>query len=347
MSRLHAARRLLIAAAVVIAPLTTAALAWGPTGHSEVGGIADELLKQHPHAAARVHEILGDITLQQAGPWGDCIRAVSGPDGGFHYTHSPIYGAPCVSFETPERTAQMEDYVRRNWSNCSYHGNDGCHTQYHFLDVAIQRPGYRDGLVGTRDYDIVHAIKAAIIVLRGGQSPAPFSFTQRDALMMLVHFVGDIHQPLHVGSIYLDENGNVVDPDSSAAERARAETTTITNGGNSLVWQEGSRTMNLHSIWDGVTPGDYSVAGARQVRATRGPAAGWAAQWATDSLVQSRAVLAGLSYAPRQGRRWPIAFADRAGYDAARQAMQRRQIDKAGARLAQLLVAIWPDRRAR
>src|SRR6185295_2938525 len=93
----------------------------------------------------------------------------------------------------------------------------GCHTLYHFLDLAIQRDAYRDGLVGTTSYDIVHAINAAVTVLRQPAcsgphppttpipaAPGRFSLTCRQALMLLVHMVGDLHQPLHVGALYLD-----------------------------------------------------------------------------------------------------------------------------------------------
>lgn len=338
-------KRFVVAAALALACAASAAFGWGATGHSEVGKIADELLKDHPKAAAQVRAILGPISLEQAGPWADCLRSVSGPGGAapFAYAHSDQYGAPCVAFEGPELKGQMEDYVRRNWSNCASRAPGGCHTQYHFLDVALQRQRYEDGLVGTNDYDIVKAIDAAIVVLRGGPSPAPFDFTRRDALMMLVHLVGDLHQPLHVGSVFLDEQGRVVDPDSSDAERHRAERATLTNGGNSLVWTEGTRQMNLHSAWDGVAPGDYSLDYARSFPATTGPLETWAGSWATDTLIQARGVLSGLSFAAKSGNRWPMSFANRPRYDADRAALQRLQIEKAGARLAQVLVAIWPD----
>lgn len=335
-------KRLCILAAAALACATSSAFAWGPTGHSEVGAIADELLKDHPKAAAEVRAILGDVTLAQAGPWADCLRSVSGPPG-FAYTHSDIYGAPCVIFEGAQLKAQMEDYVRRNWSNCSSHAPGGCHTQYHFLDVALQRQRYEDGVVGTNEHDIVKAINAAITVLRGGQSPAPFDFTRRDALMMLTHLIGDLHQPLHVGSVFLDEQGRVVDPDSSDAERARAERATLTNGGNSLVWTESGRQMNLHSAWDGVARDDYSLAYARTVPATTGPIESWTASWATDTLIQARGALSGLGFGAKQGNRWPLTFQNRTRYDTDRAAVQRLQIEKAGARLAQVLVAIWPD----
>lgn len=343
MARMKGLRRLLVSAAAAVTMGASASYAWGPTGHSEVGAIADRLLPQHPRAAAQVRAILGDMPLAQVGPWADCIRSVSGPEGGFRYTHSQQYGAPCGGFETPELTAQMEDYVRRNWSNCSYRGTDGCHTQYHFLDVALQRPQYRDGLVGTHNYDIVHAINAAITVLRGRPSPAPFSFTRRDALILLVHFIGDIHQPLHVGSIYLDENGNPVDPDSSPAERARATTVTITNGGNSLVWPGAQYESKLHSAWDGVTPSDYSLDYARTVPPTTGPLNTWAGSWATDTLIQARGAFSGLTYSRQQNHQWTVSFTNQNRYNADRATVQRMQIEKAGARLAQVLVAIWPD----
>ena len=34
----------------------------------------------------------------------------------------------------------------------------------------------------------------------------------REALRLLAHYVGDIHQPLHVAAVYLDREGRVVDP---------------------------------------------------------------------------------------------------------------------------------------
>jgi hypothetical protein len=343
MTRTGRIGRLAIAAVALFSGLETPAYAWGPTGHREVGSLADRLLRRHPNAAAQVRAILGPVTLADSGPWGDCIRSVSGPDGGFHYTHSLTYGAPCVVFETPELQGQMEDYVRHNWSNCAYRGNDGCHTQYHFVDLALQRSAYAPGLVGTYDYDVVHGIDAAVAVLRGQPSPAPFDFTKRSALMMLVHFLGDIHQPLHVGSIYLDQDGHQVDPDSSPFERERAETVTSTFGGNSLTWFVGKDSKNLHSTWDDVDIGDYSLADARKVPATPGAPDGWATTWATESLDQSRGVFKGLGFGARAGRYWPVTFTSASAYQAARKKTQRRQIEKAGARLTQLLLVIWPD----
>jgi S1/P1 Nuclease len=332
-------------AAVTLAAVmaSTPAFAWGPDGHREVGSLADRMLKDHPNALAQVKSILGPITLADAGPWGDCVRSVSGPDDGFKYTHSDEFGAPCVVFEKLGRSGEMEDYVRRNWSSCTYKGDDGCHTQYHFTDLALERSEYRMGLVGTYDYDIVHAINAAVATLRDQPTTAPFNFTKRDALMMLVHFLGDIHQPLHVGSLYLDKDGNPVDPDASQFERDRAEKVTSTFGGNSLTWMGNGHLMKLHSVWDGVKVGDYALADARKEPVTRGDPTGWATSWATESLSEAQTAFVGLTFGARGKKGWPVRFTNASKYQADRDAVQRQRIEKGGARLTQVLLDIWPD----
>jgi len=346
--------------------VTTGVLAWGPYGHTEVGAIADALLKaDHPRAAAQVRAILGDVTLAQAGPWGDCVRSVSDPADGFHYKPEEQYRPPCLVFEGGARQTSMENYVRNNWGTwpgCEKE-RDGCHSQFHFVNMALQRSNYRFGDVGTRDFDIVQTMNAAIAVLRtpdcSGPNPpattevhAPgnFHFTCSQALMMLVHLIGDLHQPLHVGSIYLDERGGRVDPDSSAAERDRALRSRITFnlGGNSLTWPNPTpdkKPLNLHSMWDGapsIVRSD-AVAAARRVRPTDGDMDGWVAEWANDTRSQAVRAFNGLTFGPKQGNTWRVNFDNREDYDRAREAIQREQIAKGGARLAQLLAAIWPD----
>ena len=79
-----------------------------------------------------------------------------------------------------------------------------------------------------RSHDVVSAINAAIAVLQGSASPSPVSFTsKREALRVLAHYVGGIHQPLHVGAIYLDASGHEVDPDAGTYDPA-----TKTQGGS-------------------------------------------------------------------------------------------------------------------
>ena len=75
-------------------------------------------------------------------------------------------------------------------------GDESCHKAYHYTDEAIQRSKYALGSAGTRDFDVVAAITAAIHVLKGEPAPPPFNIKdKREALLMLAHYVGDIHQP--------------------------------------------------------------------------------------------------------------------------------------------------------
>ncbi|MFP6833603.1 MAG: S1/P1 nuclease, partial [Porticoccaceae bacterium] len=61
------------------------------------------------------------------------------------------------------------------------------------------------------------------------QKPDNSKQARREALMFFVHFVGDIHQPLHVGK-YDDAGGNRV----------------VVN------WYNSPRKHNLHRVWDGL-----------------------------------------------------------------------------------------------
>ena len=72
------------------------------------------------------------------------------------------------------------------------------------------------------DGDVLEAIERFSAVLRNGQARRP---AKQEALRFLVHFVGDVHQPLHVGR-RADRGGNAVE-----------------------VTLFGEKT-NLHSVWD-------------------------------------------------------------------------------------------------
>lgn len=162
--------------------------------------------------------------------------------------------------------------------------------------------------------------------------------TKRDALILLVHYMGDVHQPLHVGQVYLDGDGNLRDPDQGTGPTARS-----TFGGNQLTFFDGRKTK-LHGNWDGVVVGDYSIADARKVAPTEGPMDSWISQWVTDTLTVARGMpFAAMTFGEAQGGEWNVVFADRPTYRTERNKVQRVQIEKAGARLTQLLVAIWPD----
>lgn len=315
------------------------AFAWGPEGHQVVGSIADQLLNDH--AKQKVAEILG-FELRVASTWPDCARSVMRQsDGSFKYVVDPRYEPPCTSFSSPEERARLVDYVSRNWSNCTYEDKPtNCHKAFHFADVAIQHDDYERIFVGTSDHDVVSAIKAAIAVLQDKPVPGPFSIKdQKEALFLLAHFVGDIHQPLHVGAIYLDAAGQPVNPDEGSFDE-----NTETAGGNFI--SEGHN--NLHSDWDAIPKKFGSSASAAMVEEAQAvpktPSAlgDWAATWASDTVVAAHSAFDGLSFTGTGAHKWSVQFDDRKAYVRTENQLKEGQLAKAGARLAQLLNAIWP-----
>ena len=334
----HAALALICA----LSPL--AASPWGADGHHTVGAIADRLIAG-THAQAKVRELLGGLTLEQAAVWADCAKGVE-PSRNFAYTSAGKY-PECAIYETPEGEADMIDFVKRNDTNCPHAAGDAsCHTQYHYTDEAIQRRRYHLGDVGTRDFDVVAAISATIHVLKGEPAPAPFAIKdQREALLLLSHYVGDITQPLHVGAVYLDACGKVVDPQVQAFDPSMD-----TQGGNKIVTilvATNHRSETLHATWDDIPEALHSnhiddawLALARAEPRTRGDMDGWSAEWAGTTLTQARLAFKDLQFGPQQSGQWTVATTGR--YDDAMAPIKKRQLTVGGARLAHTLMALWP-----
>jgi hypothetical protein len=158
-------RKLAWAVALSLACIGEAA-AWDHHGHEFIGSLADQLLTGR--AKQEVDRNLG-LPLRIAAPWPDCVRSVvKHADGRFEYAPSQQrFREGCESFETAEAKGRMEDYARRNWDKCVYqNGRAGCEDTYHFADVAIQHDDYRPTYAGTSKHDIVHAINAAIAILK-------------------------------------------------------------------------------------------------------------------------------------------------------------------------------------
>jgi hypothetical protein len=329
------------------------ASAWGWQGHEYVGNLAYDLL--NPTARKRVNVLLGTygpakpISLGEAAVWPDCIRDISGPDVGPHtFKQTKSTSKVCIPFgKSASQRARMEDYADRNWTNCLYSGKKReCHKSFHFDDVNVEtHADYGPDYAGAEESDVVRAIKAAITVLQcpTGSTCAyegPFAIKdKREALFLLAHFIGDLHQPLHVGAIYL--TANAPGPDNGSP----------TFGGNLLLLSPGHKSNNLHHHWDDIE-GSLGIHAAQTV-VQSGCATPTAVQrlldrpaaWASESVVAAATAYDTLSYAKDTAlpAYWDITFADRPAYDAALKATQRKQLMLGGARLAEVLNSVWPD----
>jgi hypothetical protein len=338
---------LALAAGVAATTFATAfapqsAQAWGPSGHALIGKIADELLSG-TNAGTKVDQILESYTLEDAANWPDCVRSVHKEASGEFKFVPDQFTAPCTKFETDDEEKRMEDYASRNWDTFPFRPGHGDHEAYHYADIPIQDHKYDDSEIGAADHDVVHAINAAIAKLKGQNVPAPFSIKDdKEAILMLAHFVGDLHQPLHVGAIYLDAHGNLVDPTSEGEAESDS-----TAGGNSI--QVGA-SGKLHGEWDAIhsslkrasVPG--LVTAARQVQIDHSVSIEqWADAWASESVEDAGQAFDDVTFTEVGPHKWKAAFSDRATYLKNERALQKERVIQAGARLAAIFEDIWPE----
>lgn len=335
-----------LAATFAVAAIPTQhAWAWGSPGHQYTGSVAERMLK--PVAFERMKAALADtggynVNFAVAAVWADCVRDVQKLSSGqFKWIPSDQTPDACKNFNTAAGRARMEDYARRNWTNCD---NDGepCLSSYHYVNLAIQRTGYALGARGTSHHDVVHAVNAAIARLEGRPVPAPFNIKDdTEAFLLLAHFVGDIHQPLHVGSVYLRADGSLVDPDSGVSG------VLFTRGANYLTFGANN---NMHKDWDGIPSGWVVTEGvmisALKVPMSHEPIDSWSTEWAGESLSSAKGdafkgVTFSASYMDGERQKWAAVFSDRTAYTKAKGKTQRERLKLAGARLAQVLNTVW------
>lgn len=337
-------RLLLFAGAASFALVSTAPLrAWGWQGHEYVGAVAWKLL--NPKARNRVAALLGpSLTLPMAAVWADCAKNALGPP---EYKLNQHYlPAVCNQF-SPQERQRMWEYTRRNWSNCEYaHNASNCHKAFHFADVNVhEHEDYKEEYFGAQKYDVVHAINGLMAKLKCDDatpcdlSPFPGDIaSKREALILLAHFVGDVHQPLHVGAVYLDATTSQETGDSGLE----------TIGGNALLLTAGG-TDNLHHTWDTVAksvPTPQAIAQACLLAPLPNPTPQPPEQWASESVAAAKQAYSAMSFAadPQPGE-WDVQFADRPGYMKDVRRVQGQQLIRAGARLATLLNSVWPSTR--
>ena len=309
-----------LAATVAAVSVVTVTLgAFGGSGHRIVGTLAELHLK-NTRALKEVRRILRpNETLAEAAVWPDTIK-------------DPLYEDGDTSIFRLRHPG---------------------HDTYHYANLPFQADAYSLDVTGARPTDIVQMARESIRVLRTGKG----LFTPREALRLLAHFAGDIHQPMHVGNPFVSEAEPLqfVVPQGPGGWRS-------TLGGNALVYGPEDR-FNLHSYWDShgvnitMRQEDVTAFSARvfaQVAPApswknTGDADTWPAQWATEGLARAREIARGVPIRAQLGpddrklmpHRWRIELP--AGYDDRARVLLQQQLAVAGFRLAATLKAIWPD----
>jgi hypothetical protein len=329
------------AAAILAAP--SAAFAWDYPGHRVVGAIADIVLKRdHPRTYDRVSELLdqkfGDVVekrgLGEVAVFPDCAK------------NEREY---CGRDPSPEEI----QYVLRNI----------VHKSFHFTNSPLQQKTYFPGGAGTLESDIVQMIGHTVTQLRGGKPyiKRDVKLSNTEAVWLLAHLVGDIHQPLHVGQIYYDAKcEKPIDPNADRSVEAIS-----TFGGNAIKITP-ELAPSLHIFWDSVTVADAirrEGGGSEEEFAGRlaatPPKAGWQAsggpdtwadQWVAEVMPLANEAHDRLEIAKDRERKpgfpvpslsctWKTSLGP--DYRDWASGVAREQIHKAGYRLAALFKAIF------
>jgi hypothetical protein len=336
---------ILLGGILLFAPIASA-LGWGDDGHQTVGKIASLRIK--PRTAQKIAEILkpGE-TLANIATWADTVKDRVGktdPDA--------------------DTNAFLQD-VTHNEKN----------REWHYDDLPLNCRNYQTCNGFTPDNDIVHMLNVCIRTLQGHPDPN-HPLSERNALRLLVHFLGDIHQPLHIGCGFIDvdgPNGKILiarDPVVIKQKHLPSD-----NGANQLVI-DGEK-KKLHGYWDFDLVTSLMLTTDKQTSDTlglflketvrpksswnvRGPVSTWAAQFANDSLRQSRehtysdvniTAQRTITVTSRNGQ--PVMRDGKpvtdvvyditrpSNYEALNREVVREQLAKAGYRLAKLLDEIY------
>jgi hypothetical protein len=218
--------------------------AYAPLGHEIVGAIADERLA-NTATAAKIRSFLDGISLEKAAVIADEIKGwdkkgVDDPKS-FHYS----------AFRKIDK--QLRDFWRANQPTHDMNSAAPSHHWFHYSDVPlVPAQKYAEGTVGRSKWDIVHMIPYCVQVLQGRvPEQNERKITKPIAIILLAHYVADIHQPLHVGAEYFDTQGRSADPDKDKSSLAD-------EGGNTFTLEladepprrRGIHKTKFHGFWD-------------------------------------------------------------------------------------------------
>jgi hypothetical protein len=183
---------------------------------------------------------------------------------------------------------------------------------WHFIDIPIDKSRLdmeRDCAKGDCIVSVISRFRQTL------RDPATAPDQRREALMFIIHFVGDLHQPLH-----------------SSDNHDR--------GGNSVQVQFHGQATNLHSLWDSGILGrlpseDQLFPDLSQVsgKKHKGWSKGTITDWAEESHKVGQKVVYGKL--PKTTAGTPVAIDG--PYETAAGPAIREQLERAGARLAQVL----------
>jgi hypothetical protein len=300
---------------------------WGAEGHRAIATLAQELIS--PETQVKVQELLGesgDRDMASASTWADEVR------GNAH-------------LDRP-RPKDAEAFNRQFPGNASWH--------FINLPLGAGSSAEAEPFVQGKN-DVIHAIERCLAVLEARES-VPGELSRSQALRLLVHLVGDIHQPLHCGTGFY----RVSDTEPPVLVTNPEEAFALPNdrGGNDLFY---GPKEELHALWDiGLVARIADTFDFRSLEiflkqeylhhswpATPGDYHCWPETWALESVKVASSAYAGIRFNSIETMGEPtslwISITLPADYEEKNTAVATQQLIKAGVRLAQLLDRLqWP-----
>jgi hypothetical protein len=196
--------RTLIAAIIALSFPATAS-AWDAEGHQIIASIAASHLNRD--AAAELRRLAAEL-----------------PHSGLPYNAITI--------------ACWMDDIRTDKAAPDY----GLFKTWHYIDISIDPrdpiPSFEPGNDNEQHGDAVQALKRAVVVLKGGTDP--YIKDKATACAIVMHLVGDIHQPLHCASKFFMSHDKLLN------DRGGNDELVV----NAPVSPPGALPFNLHFFWD-------------------------------------------------------------------------------------------------
>lgn len=318
MSALHRMRSLVLGVAALTLGAAPA-LAWGAKGHQVIAMIAERrLAAANPAVLSRVRALLGS-DLHEVSSCPDVIRGYVRSQTSANPMQDSVLVSACGADIVPSSVVQRYP-ASADW---------------HFINLKVPLSGefaiQDDAAIAAACAEQQGCVSQKVVEFAAKIRSAGTPLERRDAIIFLIHLLGDLHQPLHDADRNRDQGGNLV---------------TVTYGGVA---------EKLHGLWDNTIIDSIEAGGQSNLTAaalaellvpqadSTLPVANIAQvnDWVREAY-QAAVLVAYHGIPDNRDPQNPFAI-DKTQYQPPAETVVRAQLTHAGERLAAVLIAALGD----